>query len=284
MITDISELLQRVSPTKEEIRNSVSLFDEKVSKEFKRKAETEERRARLVTKISEPFKSPIIDKMELSAPDFKSLEELALNEHELHRRNLIEEFTDVEERARYMLRIDERFNIMGPPYDIDWTSGAIGYAHQNTGEFGISPFNGQAAAAVGVFISPIQDVIGRFTAYVPVTYSWFNWIINSGYGSTNGGIGVMIYDVKSGKLLLDNRAKLWNNTLVGAGFTNESETTTYLSNTSAAESYFAMTGGDSYLVWIWCWSEAKFIGSPALSMASIAGKIPFVALQSWPTR
>lgn len=284
MITEVGELLQRVAPTKEIAENSINLFDEKISKEFKQKAETEERRASLITEISEPYKTPVIDNLDLSTPDFKSLEELAFNEHELQRQQLKEEHADVEERARYMLRIDERYNIMGPPYDIDWTSGAIGYAHQNTGEFGISPFNGQAAAAVGIFISPIQNVIGRFTAYVPVTYSWFNWIINSGYASTNGGIGVMIYDVKSGKTLLDNRAKLWNNTLVGAGFSNESETSTYLSSTSAAESYFAMTGGDLYLVWVWCWGEAKFIGSPALSMVSIAGKIPFVALQSWPTR
>ncbi|MBO9700114.1 MAG: hypothetical protein J7604_07870 [Sporocytophaga sp.] len=284
MITDVSELIQRVSPTKEEIRDSVAYFDEKISKEFKQKAETEEKRAHLVTKISEPYKTPIIDNMELSSPDFKSLKELALNEHELHRLNLKEEHTDVEERARYMLRIDERYNIMGPPYDVDWTSGAVGYAHQNIGEFGITPFNGQVAAAIGIFISPLQNVIGRFTAYVPITFSWFSWIINSGYSSTNGGIGVMIYDVKSGQPLLDNRAKLWNNTLVGAGFENESESTTYLSSTSAAESYFAMTEGDTYLVWIWCWGEAKYIGSPALSMASIAGRIPFVAVQSWPTR
>ncbi|WP_028979729.1 hypothetical protein [Sporocytophaga myxococcoides] len=284
MLTDVSELLQRVSPTKEEIKGSIISFEEKISQEFKQKAEIENKRAHLVTKISEPYKTPIIDNMELSAPDFKSLEELALNEHELHRQKLKEEHTDVEERARYMLRIDERYNIMGPPYDIDWTNGAIGYAHPSTGEFGIAPFNGQVAAAIGIFISPLQNVIGRFTAYVPVTFSWFNWIINSGYASTNGGIGVMIYDVKSGQPLLDNRAKLWNNTLVGAGFSNESESSTYLSSTSAAESYFAMTGGESYLVWIWCWGETKFIGSPALSMASIAGKIPFVALQSWPTR
>lgn len=284
MITDVSELLERVSPTKEKINDSISLFDEKISKEFRQKGEAEEQRANLITRISAPFQNPLIDKLELNAPDFTTLEELAHNEHEQHRRKLNEGNTDVEERARYMLRIDERFNIMGPPYDVDWTNGAVGYAHQYTGEFGISPFNGQAAAALGVFISPIQNVIGRFTAYAPITYSWFNWIINSGYASTNGGIGVMIYNINSGKLLADNRAKLWNNTLVGAGFSNESETSTYLSNTSAAESYFAMTGGDVYLVWVWCWAEAKFIGSPALSMASIAGKIPFIAVQSWPTR
>ena len=170
---------------------------------------------------------------------------------------------------------------MGPPYDVEWTDGAIGYAKKNIGEFGISPMNGNAAAAVGEYISPVQDVIARFTAYVPISFSWFNWIINSGYASTNGGIGVLVYDLNNGSILADNRSTLWNDTKTSQGLSNQPQTMTYLSQTSSGETYFAMRAGGLYLVWVWCWGWANFSGDVTLSMASIACKMPFIVVKPW---
>ncbi len=51
MLTDVSELLQRVSPTKEEIKGSINFFEEKISQEFKQKAEIENRLKKPVVKM-----------------------------------------------------------------------------------------------------------------------------------------------------------------------------------------------------------------------------------------
>jgi len=281
MITEVNQVFQKVSPSKKQIDDSISLFDKKMSKEFEEAARAYEKRAHLMSNVVKPFQGSHDIKPESADSSFRSLKDLVMTEHEHQRYKLTHDISDVEVRKTFMLKIDDRLRIMGPPYDVEWTNGVIGYAKKNVGEFGITPMNGNAAAAVGEYISPAQDVIARFTAYVPISFSWLNWIINSGYASTNGGIGVLVYDLSNGSILADNRSVLWNNTRTSPGLSNQPETMTYLSYTSAGETYFAMRGGGLYLVWVWCWSSANFSGNVALSMSSIACKMPFMVVKPW---
>ena len=281
MIKESTSLLEKVSPSKKQIEDSVSLFGAKISKELELMEHAHEKKAQAITRLINPYQSQQEIRDVDAAASFAGLKEWAEYDHKQQRTKLTNGLFDLEPRREFMISIDDRLRVAGPPYDVEWSSGAIGYAHKNTGEFGISPMNGYAAAAVGTFISPAQDAIARITAYMPITFSWFNWILGSGYASTYGGVGVLVYDLSNGSVVADSRAQLWNAAKSDPGLSNQGETQTYLSYTSAAETYFAMRGGRQYLAWMWCWGGTYSSGNLALSMASIACKVPFIVVKPW---
>lgn len=281
MITEVSEFLQRVSPSKAQVDESIELFDQTIVKELQQRSEANENRMNIISKAVEPFQQMTGQQPSIPVSSVNSLKELAVKEHEQHRQKIQKTPQGLEERKQSLIQVNDATRIMGSPYDTVWTNGAAGYAHKNSGEFGFSPITtGQAAAAVGVYVSPAQDAIGRFTAYVPVTYSWTDWVTTFGQASTNGGIGVIIYDANTQEIMADNRSELWKNTQIGTGFSNESDMSTYLSNTSSAETYFLLRAGGLYLIWVWCWGQSGFSGA-ALSIASMAAKMPFVVVKPY---
>jgi len=287
MIQVTTEVFEKVCYSNKQTDEYVSLFGEKISRELSYMAETHDRKSREIVKLVEPYQHNHKIQHEGVAHSFARLKTLAEHDHEQQRLKLSNHVGDQDARKKFMLNIDGHLSISGAPYDVEWIDGAIAYAHKSNGEFGISPMNGYAAAAVGTFMNPItppgQDIIARVTAYMPISYSWYNWIINWGYTSTHGGVGVLIYDLNDGSIVIDNRSKpeLWNAARSTPGFSSEQDIQTSLSFTSAAETYFVMRSGHSYLTWFWCWGGTYFSGDTCLSMASMACKLPFIVVKPW---
>ena len=287
MMQETKEIFEKVCYSKQQTDEYISLFEKKISNELAHMSEKHERKAREISKLLDPYQKHHKIRHKEIASSFEHLTTLARYDHEQQRLKLTEHVGDQDARKNYMLNIDGHLSISGAPYDVEWTNGAIAYAHKNNGEFGISPMNGYAAAGLGIFMNPItppgEDIIARITAYMPISYSWFNWIINSGYTSTHGGVGVLIYDLNDGSVVIDNRSKpeLWNASRSEPGLSSEQDIETYLGFTSAAETYFVMRSGHSYLTWLWCWGGTYFSGDTCLSMASMACKLPFVVVKPW---
>ena len=287
MTTDTKEIFEKVSYSKKQTDEYISLFEKKISRELEHMAESHERKSKEIAKLVEPYRDHHKIQHEDVASSFAHLKTLAGYDHEQQRLKLTKHVGDQEARKNFMLNIDGHLSISGAPYDVEWTNGAIAYAHKSNGEFGISPMNGYAAAAVGTFMSPTtppgQDIIARVTAYMPISYSWFNWIISGGHASTHGGVGVLVYDLNDGSVVIDNRSKpeLWNASRSTPGLSNQQDTQTYLSSTSAAETYFVMRSGHRYLTWFWCWGGTYHSDGTNLSMASMACKLPFIVVKPW---
>lgn len=286
MIQVTTKILEKDCYSKKQTDEYVSLFGKKMSKELSYMAETHERKSREIAKLLEPYQHHHNIQHEGMTYSFDRLKALADYDHEQQRTKLVNHHDDRDAQKKFMLNIDGYLNISGAPYDVEWSDGATAYAHRSNGEFGFSPMSGYAAAAVGTFMNPTtppgQDIIARVTAYMPISYSWFNWIIAGGYASTHGGVGVLIYDLNDGSVVIDNRSKpeLWNANRSIPGLSNEQDIQTSLGFTSAAETYFVMRSGHSYLTWFWCWGGTYFYGD-ASSTASMACKLPFIVVKPW---
>jgi len=286
MIQVTSEIFEKACHSKKQTDEYVSLFGKKISKELAHMQETHERKSSEIAKLVAPYQHNHKIQHEGIAYSFDRLKTLAVSDHEQQRLALANHVGDQDARKKFMLNIDGYLSISGAPYDVEWIDGASAYAHKSNGEFGFSPMSGYAAAAIGSFMNPVtppgQDIIARVRAYMPISYSWFNWIILGGYASTHGGVGVLIYDLNDGSVVIDNRSKpeLWSTATSIPGFSGEQDMQTSLGFTSAAETYFIMRSGHSYLTWFWCWGGTYFYGD-ASSMASIACKLPFIVVKPW---
>ena len=187
-------------------------------------------------------------------------------------------------KSKYLFAIEPGFEIIIPPYDCGWSNSFSSATSINraTGSFRSAPVgNSCESSGIGVFLSPTADVSVRFCAHCPISYSWSNFIgEGGGYGASQGGIGITIYNASQGTIVKDEREVLWNQSRrpceleLGAG--NDD---LYFQNTSIGHSYFEMKGGSTYLVWLWCWAFADS-GPNAAAYANIDCKVPFMIIDA----
>ena len=187
-------------------------------------------------------------------------------------------------RNKFLFSIEPGFEIIVPPYDHEWTNSFVSYSTANkvSGSMKSIPLgNGYGASAIGVFLSPSTDVAVRFSAHCPISYSWSNFVSEGGgYAASRGGLGLTIYDATSHTLVKDEQEILWSQSkrpsMIEVSGGNDD---IYFQNTSIGHSYFHMKGGNTYLVWMWCWAFADS-GPNAAAYASIDCKVPFMIVDA----
>src|SRR6185295_5634460 len=113
MITEINQVFQKVSPSKKQIEDSISLFDKKMSRELEQAEKAYEKRAHFMANIVEPFQRFSDVTPENARSSFSSLKDLVMTEHEQQRHKLTNNLSDAEVRKTFMLEIDDRLRIMG---------------------------------------------------------------------------------------------------------------------------------------------------------------------------
>ena len=81
--------------------------------------------------------------------------------------------------------------------------------------FGIATISQYAAAALGIFLTSPQTVKARFSPDMPYHYEWVDWAYyGGGVLGSDGGLGVLIYKDGEPQPIVDQRVRLWNNTVV----------------------------------------------------------------------
>jgi hypothetical protein len=276
MNTKVNPYFQQVSPTKEQISESIAVLDKKMSEELNSIAAQQQKRATQLASITAPFRHFKEVDTQTAKTTISALKDLAKESFEEQRLKLNDVLTNVQEQQTFKLTFDATLKIGGPPYDVDWTTGGFCSADKATGEFRVNPVNGYAAAAVGMYLSPTQDTLALLTAYMPITYSWANWNYGGGAAWSSGGVGIIVYDLSGTFPPIKQPAVLWN--AGGVPWFEQHEETTYLSHTGAAETLFAMKAGGTYLVWAWCWGNTG-VSNDAVALASITCKMPFFVVK-----
>lgn len=198
--------------------------------------------------------------------------ELALLKARSHRKN------------KFLFSVEPGFEIIIPPFDCGWSNTFTSFSNANkvSGHFKSAPDgNNYGGSGIGVFLSPSADISARFSAHCPVSYSWSNFIgEGGGYAASRGGIGITIYNATTATIIKDDHEVLWSQSRrpceleLGAGSDD-----LYFQNTSIGHSYFEMRGGNTYLIWLWCWAFAD-TGPNAASYANIECKIPFMIIDA----
>jgi hypothetical protein len=276
MTTKVNPYFQQVSPTKEQISESIAVLDKKISEELNSIAAKQQKRATQLASITAPFRHFKEVDTQTAKTTISALKDLEKESFEEQRLKVNDSLTGLKEQQTFMLSIDTTLKIGGPPYDVDWTTGGFCSADKTTGEFRVNPVNGYAAAAVGMYLSPTQDTFAELTAYMPISYSWANWNYGGGSAWSSGGVGILIYDLSGSIIPFDNRAVLWN--AGGVPWFEQHEETTYLSNTTAAKTSFILKAGGTFLVWAWCWGNTG-ASNDAVALASITCKMPFFVVK-----
>lgn len=269
-------LFRQVVPTKEQMSDAIAALDSKISEDLKKIASDHQKRATRLAGITKPFqqyKEVDLQTANAAISALKDLEKETFKEQRLKLDNVL---NGLKEQQTFMLTVDSSIKIGGPPYDLEWTTGGFCAADKTTGEFRVNPADGYAAAAVGMYLSPVEDTFALLTAYMPIAYSWANWNYGGGSAYSSGGVGILIYDLSGRFQPFDKRVVLWN--AQGVPWFEQHEETTYLSQTSAAETYFAMKAGGNYLVWAWCWGHTGANGD-AVALASITCNMPFFVVR-----
>jgi hypothetical protein len=164
-----------------------------------------------------------------------------------------------------------------PPYDFQWTSSVFDDADKNAGTFAAHTIDslGYQAAGIGLFLSTTVAEDVRFSADAEFHAQWTDLVIE-GVAATDGGVGVLVYE--GGNTIARTDAQLWDDFQSGHSIvSNSGDTVTYLTQTSAADTYFHMEPGRKYQAWVWCWTTATVLGND-LAVSSIQAKMPFVVL------
>jgi len=164
-----------------------------------------------------------------------------------------------------------------PPYDVRWTSSFFDDADSSAGTFTARTIDslGYQAAGIGLFISSTIPEQVRFSADAEFHSRW-NDLVIEGAATTEGGIGVLVYE--GGNVVARNDARLWSDFQVGHAIHGASgDNVTYLTQTSAGQTYFHMLPGRQYLVWVWAWTTAAILGND-LAVGIIECRMPFVVV------
>lgn len=157
-------------------------------------------------------------------------------------------------RNQFLLSLHPGLEFLVPPYDIEWSTGAMP-ADKNTGKFGAySTGNAYAAGGIGVFLSSEDKVITHLSALAQVDYLWNNPIFFNGYAYSEGEVGVLVYETGSGTIIKDVRKQLfsfseWQRQDIGG---IKGADSLQLNDSPLQNVYFQMEAGSEYLVWIWC--------------------------------
>ncbi|NSL87009.1 hypothetical protein ECE50_009220 [Chitinophaga sp. Mgbs1] len=275
MTTIVSPVFREVKPTAQQIDEARAVFESTIAADIARNSTAQQQRAEQMSRIIHPssLQENGTKDMKNTFHALKELEEQTAAQ-QLHQLRSFD--AGLEAQQQFMLKMDNQLKIGGPPYDVDWTSGVIASASKATGEFSVNPMQTSASAAVGMYLSPSEDMIAKFTAYMPIAFKWTHWVAGPGFAGSSGGVGILIYDISGHFNPTDNRALLWNQTLHGG--IDRQEHYTYLGNTAAAETYFLMKKNGLYLIWAWCWAENHF-GGTAVSLASVNCRMPFFVVR-----
>jgi hypothetical protein len=161
-----------------------------------------------------------------------------------------------------------------------WTSTPVwAQADKVAGTFLVSPLDssGFAGAGVGVFLSTDQDTNARFSADVPFSYDWVDWPLNGGSASSDGGIGVLIY--QDGQAIVDVRVSLWDDSRAFPSPPATGSGDSYLIWTQAGYIYFPMYANSFYLAWVWCWGSSSIDGDSDFAGGTITCNMPFIVVE-----
>ena len=179
--------------------------------------------------------------------------------------------------------VNSNTQFLVPPFDVEWHN-SPGKADKDTGELSVAMLGGTGtlANALGIFLSSSTHVIAFLRALMPLEYNWGHVVFTHGFAGTSGGVGVLVYETNSDRIVLDRRSQLWNEGMwMSSTTTREGGARVYLSETNLAEVSFHMLPGSNYLVWYWIWIKLH-TESLALVVASIESKIPIIVMNTIP--
>lgn len=187
-------------------------------------------------------------------------------------------------RNKFLFSIEPGFEVIVPPYDHEWSHSFTSASGANRLSGMLSSFppgNGYSGSAIGVFLSPTSDVSVRFSAHCPISYSWSNFVSESGgYAASRGGIGLTVYNATKRTLVKDEQETLWSQSkrpsvVEVSGGSDD----IYFQSMDIGHTHFHMKEGDTYLVWLWCWAFADS-GPNAAAYATVDCKVPFMIVDS----
>ncbi len=268
----------RVPPTEKLLKTSIYHIKQMVTAELEREFEPTKQSVQRLANLFAPIRT-LIEQDQHAVTALDEIRKLAKQKQQQR----IEDLTrTVPQPLNFSFTANPGFDIIVPPYDVEWSTGALSKADKASGKFGIQILSeGFNAAGVGVFLSSSVKSLVRFSPMVPFDYSWTNSPL-LGPVSSQGSIGVVAFYNEKPQPFLDRRAVVWNDTREFLGWPT-------LGAFDSGSSFFAQTLGDvlilmepgnTYLVWIWCWGFCHLHQSAAF--ADISCTAPFIVVDSGP--
>ena len=267
-------LIQRAIYSEKDCHADVEAFEKNVTSELEHRVHTKHKwmnRAKLIT-------APLNDLIKESPKSQAALKAFTplLEEERIKFKN-IKSSINLNDVRTFSLTTTGGLNISVPPYDVQWTSSFFNDADSNAGTFKASSIDslGYQAAGIGIYVNSNfpQDV--RFSADAEFYSKWTDLVIE-GAALSEGGVGVLVQE--GGNVIARNDALLWSDTQSGDYLHGASgDTLTYLTQTSAGQTYFHMEPGRQYLVWVWAWTTTAILGN-SLAVSSIECRMPFIVV------
>jgi hypothetical protein len=280
---DRGHRVTRATPSEKLLETSVLRIKQKITEEIEREFESMKERSQHLANITAPMRT-LIEQDPRAVASLNALHKLAKGEH-LRRVEVLKERVTSGAAETFSFTANPGFQIIAPPYDVEWhlfhdIYQFFNFADMNTGEMMARHFNGQAAAAVGVWLSsPVRSLV-RVAPFAPFTYYWSGLVLAP--GTTRGSVGVVVYVNDDPQPAFDYRANVWD---VSLYYNQSNSGSSTVGRELSRDVLIPMEPGNQYLVWVWC-SVLGHTSSAQESWHLVGGgiecEVPFIVINAGP--
>ena len=185
---------------------------------------------------------------------------------------------------RFHMEIAPGIEVIAPPYDLQWHT-AFSQSSKADGVFNVAALLGYEASGLGVLLSSAVAAAVSFRPVVPFRYLWVNSATQAAC-SSRGGLGMLVYRNGEATPLIDRQHVLWSDYRDAySPLAKGSDDGYFATEFSPGDLLLPVEAGDSFRIWIWCWSTAHAVnsaGKVALSTGFIECRMPFIVVDTGP--
>ena len=178
--------------------------------------------------------------------------------------------------------------IIAPPYDHSWTVGAAGPLPRFDGDMFVFGEDGFSAYGVSIMLSSPTPVLVSVIPQGTYNFSWGSFE-NLPDLRSRGGLGILVYRNGNPDPLVSRQAVLW--TVSGVSqFTGNTGSGQYADAVAVMTDFgpirlapvlFDMNPGDTFEVWMWCWTVGQNESGHAFINA-LQCRIPAILIDAGP--
>lgn len=273
--------LTRMTPPEALLTTSTLHFKQKMSADAEREKYSIENRVEHLAKITTPLRR-LIEQSPDAVTSLKVLHQFAKEEKQ-QRTQIFKERAALRSPQTLSFTANYGFQIIAPPYDLEWHHGDYASARRNTGEIFANSIIGDGTAAIGVFFSsPVRSLV-RVAPFAPLAYDW-SVIAYDVPVVTRGSVGIVVYINGNPRPAFDYRANLWDTYLNFPPLSRDGASgSSTVGEALSRHVLITVEPGNTYLLWIWCsvYSSARE-GHLSFDGGYINCDIPFMVVDAGP--
>jgi hypothetical protein len=113
---------------------------------------------------------------------------------------------------QFLLYVNSNTQYLTLPFDKEWIdsfASADRFAGTMTaGTMAVG--RERCAAGLGLYLTSSEPVIAYLRALMPIDNEIGHAIFDHGFAGSSGGVGILVYETNSGRIIFDRRKQLWN--------------------------------------------------------------------------